>query len=195
MATTCIPLNMHGHGLIVRASLLAAREMYEWLIHWPRAVRHQMDTDYDFIPLTPFAPDTSIVIFTVKKRTSSSLRTMNALSKAVYDRFSIKPEFGEREYSYSQSFFLTKTSWNDTAYPFESVKDFFCRCGIKNAARDYRDEGLVVLRAAVLNPYISSMRKYGVQNMIHEFMKEIAAAAEQEVRKLTPQGGTAPAGR
>ncbi len=184
-----IPPTMREGGAIVKASLLAARELYEWLIHWPAALRHNKeDVDYQFVPLTTQVPDTNVVIFAVKKRTSNSLAQMNALTQLVYERFAIQAELGEREYSYSQPFFLSKTTFERPSYPFETLRPvlsrFFEKSHMGQVCNEYNQHGLTVLRATVMNPYISFLNKHMDQHMLSELMCELATAALESVRRL-----------
>lgn len=179
LAIKTVPLTMTKHGAIVRASLLAARELFEWLRQWPSMARGTADAAYDFVPLTEAPPDTNTVIFVVKETDSSSLRAANRLTMAVYDHFTINAELGEREYSYTQPFFLSKTTFREPWYPYATLTPFFKRCGLGNARRDYKAEGLVVLRATVMNPYIQPLRQMGKQNIAREFMRELVSAVSE----------------
>lgn len=186
LSVQTIPLTMKHHGAIVRASLLAARELYEWLTRWGTIMKdNRKDTDYEFVPLTAIHPDSNVVIFTVRKRTSSHLSTMNNLTKAVYDRFAIQTELGEREYSYSQPFFISKTTMSEPEYSYDALKAFFERCELTvDSQQSYREEGVVVLRATVMNPYIFPMKRFAGQNIVKEFIDELATAASDSVRNV-----------
>lgn len=182
-----IPLIMKKHGLIVKASLLAARELYEWLAHWNKII---IDSDYEFVPLTSCTPDTNVVIFSVRKKTSSSLRIMNRLTKLIYEHFTIQVELGEGEYSYSQPFFLSKTYFREPEYPFDTLSEFYNRCKLfeqrskDDIIKEYKEDGLVVLRATVMNPYLYPMKKFAIQNLLKQFMQELSKVANESVNKL-----------
>jgi len=184
-----IPPTMRGSGSVVKASLIAARELYEWLVHWPAALGHnRVDVDYQFVPMPSHAPDTNVVVFAVKKRTSNSLVQMNRLTQLVYDRFTIQAELGEREYSYSQPFFLSKTSFERPLYPFESLRPVFQ--GVfedsytSQLCNEYNEHGCTVLRATVMNPYVCFLRRNLDQHILHEFMSELGEAAARGVKSL-----------
>jgi hypothetical protein len=182
-----IPLNSSGHGELVRNSILAARLLWEWMVHWDQAERaNGREPEFQFLPLTQYPPDTNIVIFVVKKKISNSIRQMNELTKRVYDQFSIKTELGEFEYSYSQPFFLSKTIFKPPKYPFKALRPFFKRAFPKGELakleKEYEDEGLFVLRAVVMNPYIYPLKKRG-QDLMEEFMRRAAEAAERAIRE------------
>ena len=145
---------------------------------------HQRDTDYQFIPLT--VPDTNIVIFTVKKKTSNSLSKMNELTRLVYESFTIQAELGEKEYSYSQPFFLSKTVFRESRYPFDAFEDVLDLhfANLDMIRRQYKDKGLTVLRATVMNPYLRIARCTSSQHFIREFMEELSKAASENVRRI-----------
>jgi hypothetical protein len=195
LSSRTLPMTMREHGSIVRASILAARDFYEWLRQWHEiAEQTEHGVDYQFIPLPPDPPDTNLITFTVKKRTSPSLIDMNRLTAAVYESFTIQSELGEREYSYSQPFFLSKTLMEQDQYPVdlfakqergESKRAFFARCGLgKTAKRDYKAAGLVVLRATVMNPYLTPLHDLAVQNMAEMFVQDLGTAAAAAVQKI-----------
>jgi glutamate/tyrosine decarboxylase-like PLP-dependent enzyme len=176
-------------GLIVKSSLLAARELFEWLVHWDAILKHnRLDADYEFKLLTVNPPDTNIVTFVVKKRTSNSLIKLNMLTDLVYERFSIQTELGEREYSYAQPFFLSKTVFHEPEYPFHSLKPLFERSferGHLNQVRmDFQQYGLTVLRATVMNPYITVSRQVLNESILKDFLEELSSAADQAVVKV-----------
>ncbi|PZR99098.1 MAG: hypothetical protein DLM70_16040 [Chloroflexi bacterium] len=181
LATQTIPLTMKGHGSIVRASLLAARELYEWLVHWNKIVAHTGDSGYEFVPVPGMAPDTNIVAFGIKKTGFPSLSAMNELTSLVYKRFSIQAELGEREYIYLQPFFLSKTTMTEPDYPCAAIEAVLDRHGIGDWKREYAEHGMIVLRATVMSPYVQAMKETGAQNLIKEFMGELDRAASEGV--------------
>jgi hypothetical protein len=98
---------------------------------------------------------------------------------AVYADFTIETELGEREYSYRQAFFLSKTVMRPAEYPQQVLCDFLQRCRVACSSEEYATEGLVVLRAAVMNPYLQASRMLGVQDYVQEFVGELARSASQ----------------
>jgi glutamate/tyrosine decarboxylase-like PLP-dependent enzyme len=178
LCTQTIPLTANGHGKIIRQSLLAARYLHYWITRWT-SMEEQTGAvpRYQFVPLTPDFPDTNIVVFAVGHRGGASLGEMNALTMAVYGDFTIETELGEREYSYRQAFFLSKTVMRPAEYPAEVLADFLDRCGLECSCEEYAREGLVVLRAAVMNPYLQASRTLAGQDFAHDFVTELASSA------------------
>jgi len=180
LATEVIPLTMRRHGLIVRASLLGARALYEWLVHWNTAVAENNEsTEYEFIPLTKEPPPTNIVNFVVKLKEKDSVELMNQFTAKVYEQFSIQSELGEHEYSYAQPFFLSKTSLTPPEYPYEALCDFFSRSRIRTSASEYGRLGIVVLRATVMSPYLCAQKARTGQDLMLEFLLEINDASKK----------------
>ncbi len=186
LSTRTTPLTTLSHGLIVRNSLLGAREVYEWLTKWNEALdTRPPGLDYRFISLTPEPPDTNLVTFVIKKKTCNVLSDMNRLTKLVYDRFTIQAELGERQYSYSQPFFLSRSVMDSSQYPTEGLENFFERCGFPDDVRaEYEEVGLVVLRATLMSPYLNASRILGKQDYAQMLVEELAASAKENVRKI-----------
>ena len=167
-----------GYGEIMRASLLAARELYERLVHWDQSCRaNNVQTNYRFIPITPPPPDTNIVCFVIKEEGCRSLKQMNELGEAVYNRFTIQAELGDRDYSYSQPYFLSRTRFHLPNYSCHSVEDLLKRAEVEPA--DYPREGIFVLRATVMNPYIVLNAETGhKQQSLAGLVEAVAEATE-----------------
>ena len=185
LSSELIPPDLSNHGRLIRASALAALELYQWLTHWDDiATQNDLDLDYQLLSYTPGPPDTNIVIFAVKKARSRSLEELNEVTRSVYDRFSIKPELGDREYSYSQPFFLSHTTFDPDVYPYASVQPFLTRAGIRQPRVEYGRRGLEVLRATAMNPYVAEMRRLDAQHVYREFMTPLHDAASAACRAL-----------
>jgi hypothetical protein len=145
----------------------------------------EKDIDYEFIPLTDRGPDTNLVTFTVKKRTATGLREMNQLTEAVYREFTIESELGETEYSYSQPFFLSRTVHVNSVYSDDELQPFASRAKLASKWRqEYSDVGLTVLRATVMNPYLTPLRELGRDDLIRTFVEDLARASAVEVRRI-----------
>jgi glutamate/tyrosine decarboxylase-like PLP-dependent enzyme len=177
LSSQVLPLSYNGHGQIVRASVLAALELYEWLRQWPRIRRQYGADNLDVMLYQPDPPDTNVVIFAVKSAELSTIDEINSFTRAVYGHFSISAEQGARDYSYAQPFFLSCTSFAAREYPYRSLKAFFERYGVRNAVLDYQDLALVALRASVMNPYMQPLRRANRQSLTRDFMYSLRDAA------------------
>ncbi|HUO29338.1 MAG TPA: pyridoxal-dependent decarboxylase [Bryobacteraceae bacterium] len=188
-----IPLNRDGHGEIVRASLLAARELYERLVHWEHwAKANGVEAAFEFHALTPEPPDTNIVCFLVKEKPAGSLARMNELNRWIYQRFTIESEYSQGEYSYSQPFFLSHTVIQYPGYSPTSVGGLLQRLAIE--ASDYFGQGLFVLRATVMSPYIVLAEESGRSGRpyLAQFVERLAAKAEEGIAALAKSGPDTP---
>jgi tyrosine decarboxylase len=194
-----IPLNRDGYGEVVRASILAARELYERLIHWDAwAGANKVEADFSFMPLAPEPPDTNVVCFLVKEKAATSLARMNALNQWIYERFTIESEHSKGEYSYSQPFFLSHTVIKYPGYSPRSVAGPLQRFSID--ASEYFQLGLFVLRATIMSPYIvlaEETARHG-RPLLGQFMERLARKAREGIVALpatssreTPQLRTA----
>ncbi len=183
LAVKTIPLTARGHGRIIKQSLLAARELYEWLNRWDALSGDRRSTR--FVTLTAEQPDTNIVCFVVKRKDSGSLAAMNRLTEAVYEDFTILSELGEREYSYGQAFFLSHTRIQAPEYSADSLRAFFTRCGLDAGAEDeYLREGLVVLRACVMNPYLHAARQAPGGDYAKALVEELDRSAQRHAQEI-----------
>ena len=184
-----IPLNRDGYGEIVRASILAAREFYERLVHWEHwAHANQVDASFKFVPLMPGPPDTNIVCFLVKEKGSASLGRMNELNQWLYEHFTIESEHSQGEYSYSQPFFLSHTILHAPDYSLGSIAELLQRLEIDPT--EYRERGLFVLRRTLMNPYIVLAEETGRggRPYLAQFVEKLAARAEEGIEAISRKG-------
>ena len=168
-----IPLTRAGYGEIVRASVLAARELYEYLVHWDRICEaNGFETRYSFVPVTAQPPDTNILCFLTKQKGVRSLKETNDLNHRVYRQFTIEEKEDEPETSYVQPFFLSRTHFKFPAYSRRSVAQLLKRAGLDG--RDYEEEGIFVLRATLMTPYIRMSAELGhAQRHLSQFMEKL----------------------
>jgi hypothetical protein len=179
-----IPPRREGYGEIVRASLLAARELYERLVHWEVAARvNDEDLAYRFVVITEFPPDTNIVCFVAAEKAPAPLERTNRLNRALFERFTIDAEHGASQYSYLQPFFLSRTSFRTPGYSVTAVADLLARLGAEPA--EYEEHGLFVLRATLMTPYLTLAAETGhKQELLGEFVEELARRTERVLETL-----------
>ncbi len=166
--------------------MLATRELYEWLRNWKTILKNieQDGVNHEFVLPSLEPPDTNVLIFCVKEITHASLERMNNFTERVHESFAISVEHGERKYSYAQPFFLSKTTLMQPEYSFETFAKFFEKIEISEARVAYKKNGLVVLRATVMNPYIYSTKNLTYQNLIHEFVVQLHQASDRVWREM-----------
>lgn len=172
LTNKCIPLNVNGYGTIVRDSLLATRELYAWISQWNTILHRASETaNYEIIPMSNKQPDLNVVVFAIKPKNSApTLENMNDLTNKVYKKYSLQVELGNREYSYGQPFFLSNTTFSHPFYSYAALSNFFKRSGIKCSQEEYEAQGLTVLRATLMNPYLWAYKEYKNLDLVREFM-------------------------
>ena len=184
LASRAMPFDREHHGEMVRASLLAARSLYEWLNRWDGLhERAKVDKLYELLPYCPGGPDTNIVIFAVKQKNNSNICDFNRLNDKVYKSFSILSEDGDRRHSYSQPFFLSRTKIHAPLYSAATTAEFRKRAGLGTDPAEYEQHGLSVLRATVANPYIWPALKSGQTDFIQDFLRVLDEAVIGVVRR------------
>ena len=176
LATKVLPPDFDGHGRIIRATLLAARELHERLNALAALKKNE---NFQVVMLTGQPPDTNVVTFVLKPTGEATLEELNALTKRVYGDFLIDAERGDRKFSYNQDFFMSHTTMHAPSYPLQTVNDLLVnRCGLAgDVAKDYAKHGLFVLRATVMNPYLLATRDLSPQNVLEDFIARLVASA------------------
>jgi hypothetical protein len=165
-----IPLDRSGYGEILRASLLAARELYARLLHWDEAARaNDQVLPYRILPLTCEPPETNVVCFFVQENPPQELARSNALNRWIYQRFTLDPRCAELSL---QPFFLSRTVFEGSSYASAGVRALLHRAGIDPV--DYRLHGLFVLRATLMSPYHVLAAETGhSQSLLTEFFDRL----------------------
>ncbi len=169
-----IPPDRSGYGEIIRASLLAARELYERLVHWDVCCRANGEyPPFRFVPITGMPPDTNVLCFLAVEKNKPTVSRTNALNRWIYERFTIDAEHGDEHYSYSQPFFLSHTEISHQAYPVRAMASLLERAGLQQ--EEYVAEGLFLLRATVMSHYHVMAAETGHrQTLLEEFVELLA---------------------
>ena len=164
---------------MIKNSLLSARSLYTYIKKWSE-IQFKLGNSipYEIIPLSDKEPDLNIVVFAIKSKTNhtpkeSTIQYMNKLAEKVYDKYTIQVEEGEKTYSYGQSFFLSKTPFKEPLYTYSSLENFFHRNNIKCSPDEYKQNGLIVLRATLMNPYLWEYKINKNFDIIHDFMCDL----------------------
>lgn len=200
LASKTLPFDKEGIGTLISSSLWAARTLYHYLDRW------DLWRD-DSIPCGPFTfalyssdpPDTNIVIFAlVPGLPDLTLEQFNRINNKIYRKFSILAEDGNRSFSYSQPFFLSKTDFKYENYPYAAIHPFLEANGIVATAEEYDRTGIVVLRATVMNPYLRAMKERSMKDLLFDFVTELEQEAtrviELEKSRAKANAAAAPCG-
>jgi len=204
LAHKTIPLDVRGHGQIVRTTLLSAKKLFKHLANH----RHMFDelhteltgeerclTPFTFVPL--FEPDTNIVCFVARPMrweegrmvlNAWRLPWINLFNELIYAATSIAPLDSRRPSPTVQPFFVSRTRFEQRQYDEASIALVLERAGVQ--ADDYRRHGLFVLRSTVMNPWYGEAENAGVdylRGFVHHLHSAAAAAilqVEQARRKM-----------
>lgn len=193
----CMPLNVSSYGILIRDSLLSARTLYTYIKNWSEMqFKLGNPIPYEIFPLSNKEPDLNLVVFAIKGRTNPSqkentLQYMNKLTENVYNRYTIQVEEGEKAYSYGQSFFLSKTPFKEPLYSYSALENFFHRNNIKCSPQEYKQHGIIVLRATLMNPYLWEYRVNKNFDIIQEFMYDLHQTIIEEMKNLENKETTA----
>jgi glutamate/tyrosine decarboxylase-like PLP-dependent enzyme len=174
-----IPPNRSGYGEIMRASLLAARELYERLIHWEPAARANHENHFwRFVCVSALPPDTNVVCFLIQEQPAVSLEVTNPMNRRIYDAFTLDARREQRPYSYLQPFFVSRTVFEPSSYSSAAIRPLLERLEIDPA--EYRQHGLFVLRATVMSPYhLLAAETNHHQALLAEFVDCLAVKAAE----------------
>ena len=192
LASQAMPFDRDNHGSIVRSSTLAARYLYELIDKW-QWIKSMLEEDiaYRLVLFSRKPPDTNIVIFGVRPVTHRDIDDYNSVTRSVYDEFSIQKELGEDEAIYTQPFFLSKTEFKNKNYPYATLEQFLKKeCDFRDAKEAYETNGLVVLRATVMNPHIIPTLKIAEYDFALEFMKQLDRVAQDVCMNYHPGVGS-----
>lgn len=197
LAHKTIPLQAHGHGKIVRTTILNAHKLFKYLtnhrhlftdLHLELTGQDQCVHPFTFIPL--FEPDINIVCFIARPmvwhdgdlvQNDISLQWINLLNKKIYNATSISSVVGKETVSSAQPFFVSRTTFEEKQYSFASISTVLERIGVNE--REYKKMGLFVLRSAVMNPWHFHAEQAGM-NYLFNFVKhlhKVASVAIEEV--------------
>jgi len=190
LAHKVIPLETHGHGKIIRTTLLNTLKFSRYLDFHKNIFNHidkylfgeenYLDKFFTFKYL--YTPDTNVICFIIipmklkdgkLDNVDVKLSKLNYINKQLYARLTIN----ELETPYKQDFFVSRTTFEKDQYSFESLKLLLDRLHIKKA--EYNRNGLFVLRSTIMNPWHWKAQLSGIDYLMefilymHKIGKEI----------------------
>lgn len=170
LSHSLIPLDNEGHGRLIREGIRNACELNTLLEDFNSWVPGQ---SVQAIPIA--APDSNILCFAFRKKSTASLAEVNALNRAIYDRFTVSDKSGKRVYD--QPFFLSRTSLHVQQYSIQTVAPFLERLGVTED--EYRKQGVFLLRSVLMNPWYSEAKRKG-----RYFVSELVEALYQTAGEI-----------
>ena len=178
LASNCLPFDRKNHGSLIRASVISARILYEYLKNYNLIFENP---NHEIVLLIDNPPDTNLLNFGVMPKDNTSIEIYNKITLSVYEKFSINTELGERQHSYMQPFFLSKTKLTEGHYPETVLSSFFKKSGISKMG--YRKQGLAVLRSTVMNPYLMPVYDLLGDDLLMDFMKNLHRVSTRAVER------------
>ena len=197
LAAKTIPLTFEGHGKIIKETLMSTKKLARYIgLHeklfdtieiglsgkpGPRQRRFAFELLAE--------PDTNLVCFICvpgsvdengefSRDTDVGLAEINALNKAIYERFTIKVELHNHRTPYAQEFFVSRTILGKEQYSSDSLTNLLERFGFTSA--DYEANGIFVLRSVVMSPWHHLAEKAG-KNYLYDFLVELHRVAREEL--------------
>jgi glutamate/tyrosine decarboxylase-like PLP-dependent enzyme len=162
-----IPLTRHGHGKIIKTTLLNAARFKYYLTRHKRhtfssvdkelkgngCLRQICDTNFR-VELLYDNIDTNVVSYFVYPEMHGNLRVslkqLNGVNKKIHQNMSM-PDNGSMPHFHVSSYTLNENENDNSGYPYEALEELLCRLHI--GKHEYLREGLFVLRSVVMNPW------------------------------------------
>ena len=166
LAHKTIPLNISGHGRIIRETLMAAGRLARYL-DYHRHLYLELEDEaggaesaeaFSFTRL--YEPDTNVVCFIAQPKrllnrklvdADCSAERLNRINEDIYERMRRPSELGGDRLPYLHPFFISRTRLEHDQYAATSIAPVLKRVGVSE--KEYRRAGLFVLRSAVMNPH------------------------------------------
>ncbi|MCP3927537.1 MAG: hypothetical protein GY705_00370 [Bacteroidetes bacterium] len=190
LAHKVIPLETHGHGKIIRTTLLNTKKLSRCIDFHRHAFNpidehlfgkeNPCETPFTFKYLYP--PDSNVVCFIAKPMkfknkelddVDYSLKNLNILNEALYKQLSIH----DASTPYSQEFFVSRTTFKKNQYSYSSIQLILESINISE--EEYNQYGLFVLRSTVMNPWHWDAQLAGIDYlfefviMMHKITRKI----------------------
>lgn len=155
-----LPLDERGYGYLIERTAVGARRLYA-------AVAGARLDGFRVVMLPE--PDINIVCFLLAGDAAASLAEVNALNEGIYKRMSAGHGTATPDY------FLTRTRLQSPMYD-GAIAPLLERLGVGSVEewKQSGDEGLVVLRATVMDPFVADAAGAG---HVAGFVRAVAEAA------------------
>ncbi|MFN8458810.1 MAG: pyridoxal-dependent decarboxylase [Anaerolineae bacterium] len=180
LAHTTIPLTVHGHGKIVRTTLLNAKKLF-WYLQRHRknfaafeavcgfgsTPKEKFKYPFTFIPL--YNPDTNILCFIARPMSwrngrlvpaAMPLKWVNQLNQHIHDELDIPKAGRGTQMPYAKAYFVSQTTFEQEQYASHSIQ--FVLDYLRISAQEYEAHGLMVLRSTVMNPLYYTAQQEGI---------------------------------
>lgn len=198
LAHKTIPLEVHGHGKIVRTCLLNTQKLFRYLVNHRHIFRdlHELLTGskisthpFTFFPL--YEPDTNLICFIARPMMwksgdlltyDTSLSLINRLNELIYAATSISDLHSKESGSSSQPFFVSRTRLEESQYDSISISGTLQMLGIQE--KEYKKHGVFLLRSTIMNPWHFEAEKIGGLNYLFNFVKFLHQVTHQSLLEI-----------
>lgn len=146
-----LPLNNSGHGRLIASTVSASHRLH-------RELERGDHTPFNVVTLP--APDINIVCFLVTHPSLTSVEALNAFNESIYELLS--PVGGK-----SAEYIVSRTRLTSPAYD-GAITPVLSKVG-RDAKKHWDtkgDEGIVFLRATVMNPFASGLQPDYVSGLV-----------------------------
>jgi glutamate/tyrosine decarboxylase-like PLP-dependent enzyme len=171
LSHTLIPLDTSGHGKLMRENIRNACELHALLENFPALANEANAPASAARAVCLCAPGSNIVCYAFRPvAAGSTLAQINALNRALFDKFSLNS--GQRVLE--QSFFVSRTSLSARQYSLDTVGPFLARLGV--SPQEYTDQGVFLLRSVLMNPWYGYAKGKG-RYYLSELVSQLHATA------------------
>lgn len=189
-----IPLNIKGHGKIVKTSLLNTKKLSRYISLHHRlfdTIESQIEDDSELKQRFTFElvsePDTNVICFLcipvitnedgrAVRDPRFDLEAINDLNKNIYQRSTIRKSPRKRRGPYAQEYFVSRTTLDFGQYSIESVEGILRKYDFTE--EEYKRHGIFVLRSTVMNPWHHLAEQHG-KNYLYGFLMNLHKSARQ----------------
>lgn len=176
LSHSLIPLDSSGHGRLIRENIRNACELHSLLESYPELSKSgDRKTPLRVRAVCLCPPGSNIVCYAFRPLDMGvSLRDINKLNRAIFERYSLMPGHRVSE----QPFFVSRTSLFAKQYSLGTVGTFLHRLGVDPT--EYKTEGVFLLRSVLMNPWYGYSKERG-RYFLSELVEELYTAASELV--------------
>lgn len=198
LAHKTIPLEIRGHGKIIRTTLLNTKKLIKYLTYH-KILFKSIDEElfgrlnkcpfpFSFIPI--YEPDSNVICFIVHpmvwqnqklEMVDVDLTKLNCINQDIYSHLTIKNTTKHIHTPYAQDYFVSRTWIRNNQYNYYSIKAILDRLNINKT--DYEQTGLFILRSTVMNPWHYHAEQVG-KNYLFDFIKALHKYSRMSIEAI-----------
>lgn len=197
LAHKTIPLSLHGHGKIIKTTLLNSKKLYRYF-QYHKKLFTRIDKaicgkvkcvhPFTFVPL--FEPDTNVVCFIALPMSwqnnalvpvDMALSSVNEFNRLIYEKLSIPSKDRGTQMPYMQPYFISRTTFEKDQYHPHHIGPMLEKIRVKQ--KDYAQHGLFVLRSTVMNPLYFTA-EHQQKNYLFDFILHLHLTARTVLNEI-----------